>query len=497
MRLIVWDFDGTLAFREGMWTGTLCDVLAVHAPHLLAGREALRAQLQSGFPWHQPELGHLHLSSADLWWSSLSPLFVRAFRAAGAGPELAESFAREVRSGYCDPSRWKVFPDTIAALSSLADLGWTHAVLSNHVPELEQIIASLGLSKFFRRVVCSAVLGYEKPHPIAYSAVTSGMEPPEDVWMVGDSFEADYTGAERFGWRSILVRKAHPQAARFSEDLGGIVTIMKTATRYSHRRQAAVADLKRLSSHILTMTPAVSPYSQAMLDYWRGDVSAAYTIHREDGYSHTVPVAGAFATPPFSPLEQLAVSRCSGRVLDIGAGVGRHTLALQERGCVVTGLEMEPELAGIMSERGVTEARAGDVFALASRKFDTLLMLMNGFGLVGTPSGAAAFLEHARNLLSPRGQILCDSLDVRQTANPVHIAYQETNLSRGLPAGQMRFWIEYRGKRGQTFDWLHMDFDSLQNLAHEHGVSAEMLACEESGHYLARLVHDDVWKAEL
>ena len=167
-----------------------------------------------------------NLSSADLWWSSLSPLFVRAFRAAGADAEQAESFAREVRSEYCDPSRWAIYPDVIAALSSLSDLGWTHAVLSNHVPELGQIVASLGLSKFFHRVVCSA----EKPHSSAYSAVTSGME-PRDVWMVGDSFDADYAGAERFGWRSILVRKADPRAARFSEDLGGIATIVKPANQ--------------------------------------------------------------------------------------------------------------------------------------------------------------------------------------------------------------------------------------------------------------------------
>jgi len=239
------------------------------------------------------------------------------------------------------------------------------------------------------------------------------------------------------------------------------------------------------------MTPAASPYSQAMLDYWHGDASAAYTIHREDGFACPVPVAGAFATPPFSPLEQLALESCSGSILDVGAGVGRHSLALQERGRAVTALEVEPELVGVMSERGVTEAVEGSVFSLVGRQFDSMLMLMNGFGLVGTPVGAAAFFEHARHLLTPQGQILCDSLDVRQTVNPVHLAYQKTNLCQGRPAGQMRFWIEYRGQRGEAFDWLHLDFDSLRTLAQAHGVSAEMLTREESGNYLARLVYDD------
>ncbi len=225
-----------------------------------------------------------------------------------------------------------------------------------------------------------------------------------------------------------------------------------------------------------------------MLDYWRGDAEAAYTVHRDDGWSQLVPVSAAFAARPFNPIEQLALDRASGRVLDVGAGVGRHSLVLQSRLAHVTSIEIEPELVAIMSERGVADALSASVFTLAAREFDTILMLMNGFGLVGTLSGAAAFFDHAQNLLSPSGQILCDSLDVRRTSNPTHLAYQETNQSQGRPAGQMRFCIEYRGRRGEAFDWLHIDFDTLREHAQRHGWLAEKLADEESGHYLARLV---------
>ena len=116
-----------------------------------------------------------------------------------------------------------------------------------------------------------------------------------------------------------------------------------------------------------------------------------------------------------------------------------------------------------------------------------MLMLLNGFGLVGTPDGADAFFEHTRQLLSPGGQILCDSLDVRQTTKPTYLAYQEANIRSGRPAGQRRYWMEYRGRRGEPFNWLHMDFDGLSDFARRHGWSAEMLAREEDGHYLARI----------
>lgn len=239
------------------------------------------------------------------------------------------------------------------------------------------------------------------------------------------------------------------------------------------------------------MTLSASPYSRAMCAFWHGDTNATYTIHRDDGFSQPVPVGASFAGPPFTPIEHLAMERCCGRVLDVGAGVGRHALCLQKRGLHVTAIEVEPELVAIMTERGVAAALGEDFFQLTGQQFETVLMLMNGFGMVGSLAGVDTFFEHARGLLHSGGQILCDSLDVRQTNNPVHLAYHEANRASGRPAGQMRFSIEYGGRRGDPFDWLHVDFDTLGKLARQHGWSAEKLAQEDNGHYLARLFYKD------
>jgi SAM-dependent methyltransferase len=237
------------------------------------------------------------------------------------------------------------------------------------------------------------------------------------------------------------------------------------------------------------MAPSRSPYAQAMLDYWHGESETMYNIHRDDGFFDVMPASASFAGEPFNPLEQLALERATGRVLDVGAGVGRHALFLQERGGPVTAIEIEPDLVNIMAERGVAEPLAGSVFSLDGRQCDTILMLMNGFGLVGTLAGADAFFKRARHLLSATGQILCDSFDVRRTTNPMHLAYHEANLRMGRPAGQMRFSIEYQDRRGEAFDWLYIDFAALRDIAGRHGLSAELLAQEESGHYLSRLVY--------
>jgi len=141
-----------------------------------------------------------------------------------------------------------------------------------------------------------------------------------------------------------------------------------------------------------------------MLDYWRGDTAVACAIHREDGYSDLVPIAAFFAGPPFNLLEQLALERSTGRVLDLGAGVGRHSLFLQAQGRQTSALELELALVAIMAERGVADPLAASIFSQVDRQFDTVLMLMCGFGLVGTPEGAEDFFGHARNLLASGGR---------------------------------------------------------------------------------------------
>lgn len=53
-RLLIWDFDGTLAHRDGMWSGAMVEVLDRHEPGHGITREDVRPHLRMGFPWHNP-----------------------------------------------------------------------------------------------------------------------------------------------------------------------------------------------------------------------------------------------------------------------------------------------------------------------------------------------------------------------------------------------------------------------------------------------------------
>ncbi len=221
MKAILWDFDGTLAARNGMWTGTLVGVANRAVPQRKLTGTEIRPFLQTGFPWHTPERPHPG-QTPDEWWSALNPVFVKAYVAVGLEASLAEDLALQVRAEFLECSQWHVFDDVVPCLSSLRRLGWTHYVLSNHVPELPQLVDALGLSSFFAEVSTSARTGFEKPHPKAFTGLLSRLPDNSSVWMIGDNLVADVQGAAALGLPAILVRKKHDDAQHYCGSLGEV-----------------------------------------------------------------------------------------------------------------------------------------------------------------------------------------------------------------------------------------------------------------------------------
>jgi putative hydrolase of the HAD superfamily len=208
MRAVLWDFDGTLAYRDGMWSGCLVDALDDVLPGHGLDAAAFRPHLRDGFPWHAPDVAHPELCDADAWWTHVGELLARSYRAAGVEEEPALRAAERVRHVYGDHTRsWSLFDDTLPALEELRAAGWRHVILSNHVPELDALVGGLGLAPLVGAVVNSALTGYEKPHAEAFALARRAAGDPDELWMVGDNPAADVRGAEAAGIPAILVRR--------------------------------------------------------------------------------------------------------------------------------------------------------------------------------------------------------------------------------------------------------------------------------------------------
>jgi predicted protein tyrosine phosphatase/2-polyprenyl-3-methyl-5-hydroxy-6-metoxy-1,4-benzoquinol methylase len=234
----------------------------------------------------------------------------------------------------------------------------------------------------------------------------------------------------------------------------------------------------------------MNPFSHALRDYHTGHASAEFMIHRDDGFRQRVPASVFFSQDEFPHLEAHALDLCRGHVLDIGAAAGRHSLQLIDRGLEVTSLDILPETEVILRERGASRIITSDIFALVGERFDTLLMLMNGIGMVGTIEGLDRFLRHAHGIISPGGQIVCDSIDVAITTDPVHRAYRERNVAMGRHPGQQTLTTIYGEITGEPFDWLHIDFKTLAAHCFHTGWHADLIDMEASGHYLCRLTEN-------
>jgi SAM-dependent methyltransferase len=232
----------------------------------------------------------------------------------------------------------------------------------------------------------------------------------------------------------------------------------------------------------------VDPYSAALLDYQSGNTSAHVLIQREDGQRGALPASLYFRRPEeFLPFERLALDLCDGHVLDVGAGAGAHTLALQDRGLRVTAIDISPQAVSIMHVRGVRDVRCADIFAFQDVPFDTVLILGNGIGLAGQLPSVEPFLRRLRGLVAGSGQLLVHSVDVRCSSQSADLAYQEANRKAGRYFGEVQVTFRYREAVGSPFWWVHVDADTLADVGRRAGWKSEVMIRQADGNYLARL----------
>ncbi len=233
---------------------------------------------------------------------------------------------------------------------------------------------------------------------------------------------------------------------------------------------------------------AMEPFGRALTAYLDGDTSAELIVRRDDGKAVPLPVAVFFREPTeFNPIERDALELCAGRVLDVGAGTGLHSLALIERGLEVTPIDINPKTVEVMKRRGLTNAECADISGFRAGPFDTLLMMGHGIGMVGSIAGLDRFLARLSDLTTAGGQVLLDSLDVRKTDDPSDLAYHEANRKAGRYMGEIRMQSEFRGVAGKYFGWLQVDAETLGQHAASAGWHRELVRQEERGDYVARL----------
>lgn len=229
------------------------------------------------------------------------------------------------------------------------------------------------------------------------------------------------------------------------------------------------------------------PVGAAIREFMQGETGAEIVVESNLTEDDVIPVRYLFRSPEEMPeLELLALEQCIGRVLDVGAGAGCHSLALQEQGLEVTALDISAGAAEAMRARGVKRVLHQDVFTLKGETFDTLLLLMNGIGIAGDLEGLERMLEYLKKLLRPGGQILLESSDILYMFEDEDGSFM-LDLNAGY-YGEVLYNMRYREQQTGKFKWLFIDPAILEDYATAHGYTFEHLYEGEYGNYLARLV---------
>ncbi|MDX2272439.1 MAG: class I SAM-dependent methyltransferase [Cyanobacteriota bacterium] len=231
---------------------------------------------------------------------------------------------------------------------------------------------------------------------------------------------------------------------------------------------------------------SADPLDQALSDYWQGDPSATVYLRSPFAGEQALPIAYFFRDPDEFPLQEwTAISLCRGRVLDIGAGSGCHSLVLQQQGYAVWALDHSAVAVQILQERGVQQVVLADIFHFQPPlPFETLLLLMNGIGLVKTLSGLQQFLQLAHDWLLPNGQILLDSTDLRDPPDGDEESLPDPNSA---DFHEVVFEVEYQGKAGDPLPWLFIAPERLSQVAAQTDWFCQVVYQDEEGSYLARL----------
>jgi SAM-dependent methyltransferase len=243
-------------------------------------------------------------------------------------------------------------------------------------------------------------------------------------------------------------------------------------------------------SEVAPLTDEEDAFGRYLLDYLDGH-AGELLLERDDGEGG--PALGGewfFAEPgDWAEAERAVLQHVEGRVLDVGAGAGRHSLDAQDRGLDVVAIDVSPGAVEVCRRRGVRDARLLPLAAVDERlgRFDTVLMMCGNFGLVGSAEEAVPILRRLHAIASPAGRIVLDSIDPYVDSDAADLAYQDRNRARGLMPGQVRIRLRYGDCVNPWFDLLNLSPAELEALVGASGWRVAALVEGEPPDYYAVL----------
>ena len=182
--------------------------------------------------------------------------------------------------------------------------------------------------------------------------------------------------------------------------------------------------------------------------------------------------------------EKKALRYIKGKILDIGAGAGRHSLYFQRKGHKVTAIDNSPLCVRVCRERGVKDARCLSIeeTGVLKAKFDTVLLMCNNFGLFGSRKKAKKLLRELYKVTSPEAKIISESYEYQ---TPFFREYIKRNLRIGRDPGDFTARIRYGKHCTPWFDYFRATKNEMKEILGETGWKVEKFIGSREQSYIA------------
>jgi hypothetical protein len=226
------------------------------------------------------------------------------------------------------------------------------------------------------------------------------------------------------------------------------------------------------------------PFDRAVRDHHRGERETPL-LQRDGDRVRDHPIEEFYFTAPAGEGLEWLEARLDGPLLDLGAGAGRHALVFQERVETVA-VEVSDHLVATMRDRGVEDARRGDMFDLRSTfkrdRFRSVLAIGTQTGLAGSMRGLRELLGDLAFVTTPDGTAVLDCYDPTVEATADLLGHR-ADPTPGLAHRVMYF--EYEGETGDVLHFGLFSPDRLREAAAGTGwtVADVRRSGEEDGRY--------------
>lgn len=226
-------------------------------------------------------------------------------------------------------------------------------------------------------------------------------------------------------------------------------------------------------------------FGQLVYDYDLDKNPENIIVHSDICDPDTLPQSILFRDKDYLfEVEYKALPLCKGRILDVGSGTGCLSRILLEEGHYVESIDVSQGCVDYQNKTGLI-AKCIDYFDLKNEQYDTILLMMNGIGIVGTLERLPIFFQQTKSLLAPKGKVLVDSSDISYL-----FEHEDGSISLNLNQnyyGEVKYQMQYKENFGDWFDWLYVDFETFSNLAQQNGFIAQKVFEDNNHHYLAEL----------